>query len=72
MTNMIDKLNSGQLHIAARTSRPDCLDTKGNIHGSPARALFKSWTYKMHDLYGDDVSQWPKVAKDEYARKYVK
>ena len=41
--NILDRLNSGELHAAARTKRPDCVDGLGNIHGSAERASFVDW-----------------------------
>ena len=46
MTNIIDRLNSGELHAAARVKRSECVDHLGNIHGSAARAAFVDWVSK--------------------------
>ena len=41
--DIIDKLNSGELHAAARIKRPECVDRLGNIHVSAERAAFVDW-----------------------------
>jgi hypothetical protein len=41
--NIIDKLNSGELHAVARINRPNCVDHLGNIHVSAERAAFVDW-----------------------------
>lgn len=69
--SIIDRLNSGRLHAAARQSRPECVDSLGNIHASPERARFVDWRRKVARLYGDDVAGWPVCARDEYAKRYV-
>lgn len=69
--SIIDRLNSGALHAAARARRPDCVDGNGNIHVSPERARFADWLRRMKTIYGDDVAEWPPIPRAEYARKYV-
>jgi len=57
--DILDRLNSGSLHAAARNQRPDCVDAKGNIHCSPERARFVDWVAEN----GKD--------HPEYAARYV-
>ena len=64
-------LNSGKLHAARRAAKPDCVCSSGNIHASPERARFVSWSVKMRKMYGQDVATWPPIARAEYASKYV-
>lgn len=71
MSSILDRLNSGELHAAARRSRPECVDAKGNIHCSPERASFVNWLAKMTPIYGDDINGWPKLPRDEYRARYV-
>ena len=68
---IIDRLNAGEFHDAARKRNPDCVDAKGNIHATPERARFVNWREKMKGLYGDDVKAWPPIARDEYTVRYV-
>ena len=68
---IIDKLNSGALHAAARAKRPECADRKGNVHGSEERARFVNWLYQMQAIYGQDVEEWPELARAEYRARYV-
>ena len=67
---IIDKLNSGALHAAARAKRPECVDRKGNIHHSPLRAEFINWLMPMKDRYGE-VEDWPYELRAEYRARYV-
>jgi len=41
--DIIELLNSGKLHQAARERRPECVDRDGNIHVSAERAAFVDW-----------------------------
>ena len=58
--DIIARLNSGALHHAARASRPECVDTNGNVHCSAERASFVDW-----------INENPNATKDEYAARYV-
>jgi hypothetical protein len=58
--NILDQLNSGQLHAKARSQRPDCVDAQGNIHISAARANFVDWKNAN-----------PNATKSEYSARYV-
>ena len=69
--DILDYLNSGQLHAAARKRNPDCVDAKGNIHTTPERARFVDWRDRMKGLYGDDVKAWPPIPREEYAARYA-
>lgn len=69
--NILDRLNSGQLHAQARASRSDCVDAKGNIHVSAERARFVDWLNSAKLINGDDVNQWNAKAKSEYKARYV-
>jgi len=69
--SIVDRLNSGELHAAARKRRPDCVDAKGTIHCSPERAAFVNWLDKMRGIYGEDVKAWPPIPRAEYAARYV-
>lgn len=69
--NIIDRLNSGELHQAARQRRPECVDSVGGIHKTPERARFISWVFKMQRLYGKDVRTWPEISRAEYAARHV-
>lgn len=71
MTSVLDRLNSGDIHAAARNRRPDCVDAKGNIHTSPERARFVNWLDKMRATYGSDVEAWPAIPRAEYEARYV-
>ena len=71
MTSIIDRLNNGSLHAAARARRPECVDAKGNIHVTADRASFVNWLDKMRAIYGSDISEWPQIARDEYKHRYV-
>lgn len=69
--DILAKLNSGALHAAARAARPDCVDSKGNVHSSPERAAYASWRIRMEGLYGIDATEWPACAKAELKRRHV-
>ena len=69
--DILDRLNSGDLHAAARNQRPDCVDAKGNIHTSPERARFVDWLDEMRAIYGQDVEAWPPTPRAEYEERYV-
>ena len=69
--NILDRLNAGDLHRAARTARPDCVDALGNIHNTPARAAFVDWATEAKAIHGQDVGKWPEPMRAEYAARYV-
>lgn len=69
--NILDRLNSGELHALARTSRPDCVDAKGNIHHSAARAQFVDWMDCIKADHGQDHRSWPVTIRQEYRNRYV-
>ena len=69
--SIVDRLNSGEFHAAARRDRPDCVDAKGDIHISAERAVFVNWLDKMRGVYGADVAEWPPIPRAEYERRYV-
>jgi hypothetical protein len=69
--DILAQLNSGALHAKARTARPDCVDSQGNVHHSPERAAYVTWRIRMEGLYGIDVAEWPEAAKAELARRHV-
>lgn len=71
MTSIIDRLNNGSLHAAARARRPECVDAKGNIHVTADRASFVNWLDKMRAIYGSEISEWPQIPRDEYKHRYV-
>ena len=69
--SILDRLNSGELHAAARATRPDCVDATGNIHKTPERARFVDWRAEQVAAHGRDVEAWPAKKRAEYARRYV-
>tara|TARA_Y100000310_G_scaffold300671_1_gene336529 strand:+ start:172 stop:393 length:222 start_codon:yes stop_codon:yes gene_type:complete len=69
--NIIDRLNSGELHSAARADRPECVDGLGNIHATPERAAFVDWRRDMAAEHGDNPADWPEEHRAEYERRYV-
>lgn len=71
MTSIIDRLNSGELHAAARARRPDCVDRNGNIHRSPERRDFVEFMLDVKAEHGDDHNHWPRAVKREYRERYV-
>lgn len=68
---IIDRLNSGELHQAARASRPDCVDATGGIHHTPERARFVDWARKVKATHGANTSEWPEGIRAEYAARYT-
>ena len=69
--SIIDRLNSGEIHAAARKRNPERVDAKGNTHVTSERARFVEWVDRMRAVYGDDVKAWPSAPRTEYARRYV-
>lgn len=69
--NIIDRLNSGELHQAARKRRPDCIDAVGNVHRSPERRAFVDWRAGMDNRYGTNRREWPESVRAELERRYV-
>lgn len=69
--SILEKLNSGAFHNAARAKNPDCVDAVGNIHKSAERARFVDWRAEQVAAHGRDVEAWPVKKRVEYARRYV-
>lgn len=69
--NILEQLTSGALHAKARSARPDCVDTKGNIHNSPERAQFVDWLSDAKATWGDDTTLWTKTQKAELRKRHV-
>ncbi len=70
--NVIDMLNSGRLHQAAREQNPDRVCRRGNIHTSAARARFVDWLADRRAALGiEAVSDWPEADRAEYRKRYV-
>lgn len=68
---ILEKLNSGELHRAARQRRPECVDRFGGIHVTPERARFINWVSRKKETLGDDVRSWPEADRAEYEAHYV-
>lgn len=69
--NILDKLNSGELHAKARAARPDCVDATGGIHNTPERARFVDWAREAKNVCGENVAGWPSDIRAEYDARYV-
>jgi hypothetical protein len=69
--DILARLNSGELHAKARTARPDCVDSKGNVHRSPERATYATWRIAMENLYGSAPAKWPAEIRRELKRRHV-
>ena len=63
--NIIEQLNSGEIHRQARQLHPDRVCSKGNIHHSKERAEFVDWVNKQSVVHGIDVNKWSKDMKKE-------
>lgn len=71
MSSILDRLNAGEFHRAARAARPDCVDSRGNIHRNAARAAFADWCEEMRGIHGADSHAWPVAIREEYRARYV-
>lgn len=69
--DILEKLNSGALHSAARSARPECVDMVGNIHRSAERADFVNWLMGAKKCNGSDTAKWTESQRAEYASRYV-
>jgi len=68
--DILERLNSGQLHATARKRRPDCVDQHGNVHRSPERRLFVDFSIDTKRDHGDDHELWPDAVRAEYHRLF--
>ena len=67
---ILDRLNSGELHAAARRRRPDCVDATGNVHATPQRAAFVNWLI-ANPTPDDDPRNWPADYRAAYHANYA-
>lgn len=69
--NILDRLNSGELHQRARAAHPDRVSADGSIHASADRARFVDWMNGQKATHGDNVRDWPAPIVAEYDARYV-